>query len=248
MSLPVALQLYSVRDKTAVDFIGTLEKVAAMGYKGVEFAGFGDIPAARMKEALDKLGLKAVGSHTGLDLLKNKLNEVIEYNIEIGCKYIICPYNTYESKEDYLEAAKLYNEIGEKCKARGLQFAYHNHDFELASFDGEYGLDILFRDTTPENMAAEIDTCWVFFAGLDPAEYVRKYKGRCPLVHLKDLKEKGSKEFIENGDGIIDTPAVVKAAEESGAEWLIVEMDSCPRPSLESVKISLDNLKRMKLV
>ena len=121
MSLPIALQLYTVRNETTVDFIGTLEKVAAMGYKGVEFAGFGNVPAAKMKEALDRLGLKSVGSHTGIDLLKDKLDEFIDYNVTIGSKYIVCPWESYESKEDYLKAAKLFNDIGKKCKALHIQ-------------------------------------------------------------------------------------------------------------------------------
>ena len=248
MTLPIALQLYTVRDETERDFMGTLEKVAAMGYKGVEFAGFGDIPAKQMKTALDRLGLKVAGSHTGINLLKDKLDEVIEYNLEIGNKYVICPWAPFKTKEDYVEAARLFNEIGAKCKARDIQFAYHNHDFEFAVFDGEYGLDILYKGTLPENLVAEIDTCWVFYAGVDPVRYMGKYKGRCPLIHLKDLKSKDSNDFIELGDGIIDIAAVARAAGAAGAEWLVVEMDSCPRPALESIRICIDNLKKMKLI
>ncbi|NJD01939.1 MAG: sugar phosphate isomerase/epimerase [Ruminiclostridium sp.] len=248
MALPIALQLYTVRDETERDFIETLEKVAAMGYKGVEFAGFGDIPAKQMKAALDRLGLKAVGSHTGIDLIKDKLDEVIEYNLEIGNKYVICPWAPFKTREDYMEAARLFNGIGAKCKARGIQLAYHNHDFELAIFDGKYGLDILYRSTLPENLAAEIDTCWVFYAGVDPVQYIAKYKGRCPLIHLKDMKSKDRDDFIELGDGIVDISAIVKAAEAAGSEWLVAEMDSCPRPALESARICIDNLKKMNLI
>ncbi len=248
MSLPIALQLYTVRDETAKDFIGTMEKVAAMGYAGVEFAGFGDVPAAKMRAALGRLGLKAAGSHTGLDLLRDRLDEVIEYNLEIGNKYVVCPWATYQTKEDYINMAKFLEQTGVKCREKGLQLAYHNHDFEFNSFDGEYALDILYRETSPGNLAAEIDTCWVFYAGVDPVGYIEKYKGRCPLIHLKDLKEKGEKEFIEVGDGVIDITAIAGAAEKAGAQWLIVETDICPRPTLESAKISLENLKRMKLV
>lgn len=248
MRLPIGVQLYSVRDETAKDFPGTLEKVAGIGYKGVEFAGFGDIPASRMKALLDSLGLKAVGSHTSLELLQDKLQEVIDYNLEIGNKYVICPWAGYETKEDYIKTSYLFNEIGAKCKAAGLRFGYHNHDHEFTQFDGEYGLDILFGNTDPENMIAELDTCWVFFAGVDPAGYIRKYNGRCPLVHLKDLQSKDGKKFAEVGSGVIDVKAIVKAAEEAGTEWLVVEQDACYRPSLESIKISYDNLKKMNLI
>ena len=248
MTLPIALQLYTVRDETGKDFIGTLEKVAAMGYKGVEFAGFGDIPAKRMKETLDRLGLKAAGSHTGIDLLKDKLDEVIEYNLEIGNKYVICPWAPFKTKEDYVDAARLFNEIGAKCKARGIQLAYHNHDFEFVAFDGVYGLDILYSGTSSENLVVELDTCWVFFAGVDPVEYIGKYKGRIPLVHLKDLKTKDRNDMIELGDGMIDIEAIARAAEAAGSEWLVVEMDTCPRPTLESARICIENLKKMKVI
>lgn len=248
MKLPIALQLYTVRDETEKDFIGTLEKVAAMGYKGVEFAGFGSITARQMKETLGRLGLKAVGSHTGMDLLKTKLDDVIEYNLEIGNKYVICPWAAFKTKEDYVEAVRLFNEIGAKCRAKGIQFAYHNHDFEFSRFDGEYGLDMLYKGTKPENLVAELDTCWVFYGGEEPAKYIEKYKGRCPLIHLKDLKSRDDKEFIELGDGVINIAAIVKAAEAAGSEWLIVEMDVCPRPTLESAGICINNLKKMNLI
>jgi sugar phosphate isomerase/epimerase len=199
-----------------------------------------------MKAALDRLGLKAVGSHTGINLLKNKLDEVIEYNLEIGNKYVICPWNSFKSKDDYIKTAHLFNEIGTKCRENELQLGYHNHDHEFEKIDGEYGLDILFNGTKPENLTVEIDTCWAFYAGINPSDYVRKYKGRVPLVHIKDLKSRGSKEFSDIGQGVVDIPAIVKAANNAGSEWLVVEIDTCPRQSLESAKIGFDYLKSLK--
>ena len=244
MSLPIALQLYTVRDETAKDFIGTLEKVAEIGYEGVEFAGFGDMPASKMKEALERLNLKAVGSHTSKDLLFNKLDEVIEYNLAIGNPFVMCPWDNYGSKGEWLEAAKLYNTIGEKLKQRGLQFLYHNHAHEFAKFDGEYILDLIYKETDPELVKAEIDTYWVYYAGVDPAGYVAKYGGRCPIVHLKDMKA-DDKFTVEVGEGIIDIKSIIEASVKAGTEWLVVEQDSCARPPLESVKISVDSLKKM---
>lgn len=245
MNLPVALQLYSVRDETEKDMLGTLEKVAGMGYTGVEFAGFGNIPARKMKAELARLGLKAVASHTGLQLLREKLDKEIEYNLEIGNKYIICPYNTYETKEDFLETAAFLNETGEKCRAAGLQLGYHNHDHEFRIFDGEYGLDILLHIASPKNLVAEIDSGWVFYAGIDPAEYIVKYKGRCPLIHIKDFLTRSEKSYTEIGNGIVDISAIIKAAETAGTEWLIVEQDASSRSTLESVKICIDNLTKL---
>lgn len=246
MALPVALQLYTLRKETEKDFMGTLEKVAEIGYKGVEFAGFGDIPPAQMKECLDRLGLKAVGSHTPVDLLKNNIDKVFEYNNIIGNSYIICPYNEYKSKKDFLEAAKLYNEIGRKCKEKGFIFCYHNHDHEFQVFDGEYGLDIIFKNTDPEFVKTEIDTCFVKVAGLDPASYIRKYSGRSPLLHLKDVSENGIKGTTEVGNGVLDIEGIINAAKEAGVKWLIVEQEEFDRPPIQSAKISFEYLEKIK--
>jgi sugar phosphate isomerase/epimerase len=247
MNKPIALQFYSVRDESSKDFIGTLEKVAEIGYEGIEFAGFGDLKASELKGHLDRLGLKAVGSHTPRELLQNNLDEVIEYHLEIGSKYIACPYFKADTRDGYLEVAKFFNKVGEECRKKGLVFCYHNHDFELTKFDGTYALDLLYENTDPENMQAEIDTYWVNFAGIDEAEYVLKYAGRCPLVHIKDRKARNSDRhaFTEVGTGIIDIKRLVLASEKAGAEWLIVEQDKSEMPSLKSVEISFNNLKKI---
>jgi len=244
MSLPVALQLYTVRDETSRDFIGTLEKVAEIGYQGVEFAGFGDIPASKMKDVLEKLNLKAMGSHTPKDLLADKLDEVIDYNLEIGNPYVICPWDKYDSKEGWLGAAEFYSSVGEKLKQKGLQFCYHNHAHEFEKFDGEFALDIVYGKTDPSLLKAEIDTYWVYYAGVNPADYVTKYSGRCTVVHLKDMRAE-DRDTAEVGEGIIDIKSIIKASEKAGAEWFVVEQDRCARPTLESAKISFENLKKM---
>lgn len=245
MNIPVAVQLYTLREETNKDFAGTLEKIAEIGYKGVEFAGYGGLTASKLKNVLEKLGLKAAGSHVGLDLLKDRIDEVIDYNLEIGNKYIVCPWNQYNSRYDYIETAGLFNKIGEKCKEEGFQFCYHNHNHEFASYNGEYGLDILYRKTDPELVMAEIDTYWVKYAGLDPAEYIKKYSGRTPLIHLKDMDNSEDRVFTEIGNGILDFNSIINASQDSGAEWFIVEQDVCKRPAIESVKISFENLKRI---
>lgn len=246
--MELSLQLYTVREETARDFTGTLEKVAAIGYTGVEFAGYGNIPASEMKNTLDRLGLAAVGSHVGIARLKSNLEDEIAYNLEIGNKYIICPYNIYANREDYVNTARFLNEAGEKCLKNGLRLGYHNHAHEFQSFDGEYGLDILYKETNHEYLFAEIDICWVNRAGLDPAEYIKKYAGRCPLIHLKDRKDTEDICFAEVGDGIVDIPSVIKAGKESGAEYFIVEQDRSARLSLDSARISFENIKKMNLL
>ncbi len=247
MNLPVSLQLYSVRDETKNDFIGTLEKVAEMGYYGVEFAGYGEIPASKMKETLDRLGLKAVGSHIPTPRLQDYLDEEIEFNLEVGNKYIICPYGKFETLSELMESISFYKKVAKKCKEKGLQFCYHNHAHEFEMIDGKHQLDIIYEETDPLMVMAELDTYWVKRAGVDPVGYIEKYSGRCPLIHLKDMDPE-DQSFAEIGNGTMNIKAIIEAAKKAGTEHLVVEQDRCKRPPLESVKISIDNLKNKIMV
>ncbi len=242
--MKIALQLYSVKDETAKDFLGTLAKVAEMGYDGVEFAGFFGVDAKTLKAELDRLGLKAAGSHTGLDLLKNNLDEVIAYNLEIGNPNVILPGAHLVEKKDFEDLGAFLQETGKKLKAHGLTLSYHNHAHEFVSFDGEFGLDIVFNSADPENLQTEVDTYWVYYAGVDPVEYIRKYKGRSPLVHIKDMEVvNGEKRSTDVGTGIINIAAIVAQARENGTEWLVIEQEAFTKGTLESVAIGCKNLK-----
>ena len=248
MNIPIALQLYTLRQETEKDFIGTLKKVAALGYKGVEFAGFGGFSALDLKAYLDAFDLKPVGAHIGIEELKNNLEEIIDYNLQLGNKYIVCPWASYEAKEDYVKMAELLEDIGRKLKASGLRLCYHNHAHEFQSFDGEYGLDIIYNRVHRELLGTEIDTYWVVYAGLNPVEYVAKYSGRTPLLHIKDMENSEKREFAEIGTGTIDIRAIAEQAEKNGTEWLIVEQDACKIEPLESIRISIENLRKMNLI
>lgn len=244
----LAVQMYTLRDETQNDFKGTLEKVAELGYKGAEFAGYGNLTASELKNCLDRLGLKAAGSHVSLDLLKDSLDEQIDYNLEIGNPFIVCPWSDPKSRQEYLELAAILNKVGEKCKNKGLQLCYHNHAHEFNTFDGEYGIDIIFNNTDAELVKAEVDTYWVQRAGLNPVQFIKKNSGRCPLVHLKDMESGEEKFFAEVGNGVMDFSSIIASANEAGAAWMIVEQDKCRRPALESVTISYQNLKKMGMI
>lgn len=246
MSLPIGLQLWSIKDETERDFKGALKKVAEIGYKGVEFAGYGGLNSSELKAILEELGLLACGSHVKLEELTENIDAVIKYNLEIGNKYIICPWSKPSSRDDILNIAAKLNKIGLKCKAKGLILGYHNHNHEFQQFDGEYGLDILLGETEAELVKAEIDTYWVEYAGLDAAQYIKKHAGRCELIHIKDMQMIGEvKESTEIGNGIIDFSKIIYEAEKQGATWLIVEQEYFVRPSIESVKICYENLSKL---
>lgn len=241
---PVALQLYTVRDSVSEDLLEAIKKVAQKGYNGVEFAGFGGLKASDIKEHLDHYGVTAVGSHTEPGELKNNLDEIIEYHIMLGARYIICALSECSSAEEYKKLADCFNLIGKECKKNGLQFCYHNHWHEFKMFDGRYGLDIIYEETDPELVKAEIDTCWVYKGGADPVKYIEKYSGRCPLIHLKDTDEK-NELTLEVGAGIMNMADIIRASLAAGATWLIVEQDHCQKPPMESIEISLRNIRKI---
>ena len=246
MSLPIALQLYSIKDETEKNFTEALRKVAKIGYTGVEFAGYGGLSSSELKALLQELGLKACGSHVSLEELTKNIDSVIEYNLEIGNPYIICPWAAYSNREDYENMAKTLNALAIKCKAKGILFGYHNHGHEFQEFQGEHGLDIIYKETDSELVKAEIDTYWVQHAGLNPVEYIKKHAGRCDLIHIKDMEVvDGEKRSTEVGNGIMDIKNIIKEAEGQGAKWLIVEQEFFNKPSLESVEIGYKNLKKL---
>lgn len=242
--IPVALQLYTLRDIASKDFAGTLKHVSEIGYAGVEFAGYGEMQAKELKKLLGDLNLKPAGSHVSIETLTTDLKKVIDYNLEIGNSFIVCPWQKYDAKSDFISFAKTLNDIGKQCHDSGLKLCYHNHAHEFERFDGVYGLDLLFENTDPDLVDFEIDTYWLKYAGADPISYIRKFGKRGSLLHLKDMERVG-RDFAEIGTGIMDIRGIISIAQLIGTQWLIVEQDKCKRDPLESVKISFDNLKKI---
>lgn len=245
--IPIALQLYTVRHDVDKDLPGTLRQVAEIGYAGVEFAGFGEWKASELKSLLAELQLQPAGGHVPIDQLEKDLDAVIEFNLELGNPYVVCPWipeDRRKKKADWLSIARLFNSVGKKCKENGLTFCYHNHSFEFEKFDDSYALDLLFAATNPDLVKAELDTYWIRHGGADPAEYLERYAGRCPLIHLKDMADDEERSFAEIGQGILDWNAIFEAAEAGGAEWYIVEQDTCAGPPIESARVSFENLRK----
>ncbi|MGE7610962.1 sugar phosphate isomerase/epimerase family protein [Paenibacillus sp. NPDC101420] len=245
--LKIGLQLYTLREELEQDFEGTLRKVAALGYKGVEFFHYFGRTAAEVKQLLNELGLVALGAHRPYDTLLNDTEAEISYNLEIGNPNLIVPYLS-EEQRNYVEVAANLKVIGEKCKAGGAVLLYHNHDFELTDKYGDSdrtAFDGLFEEVPADLLQVEMDTCWVHHAGYDPVEYINKYAGRLPIIHLKDLKKKedGSPETVVLGEGEVNLTAILNAAVQANVEWAVVEQDFCSRSPLESVEDSLKWVK-----
>ena len=272
----LGLQMYSVRDEMAKDFEGTLKKVSEMGYEYVEFAGYFDKTAEEIKAIMDKYGLKSISVHQGYEpFLEEDAQEKIDFLKVLGVKYVVIPgfrVDKHKGSADNDKTVKELKAIAELLNKNGMQLGYHNHDFEFNKYDDKYLLEWLLEDIG-DDITPEIDTCWVHYAGINPQEYILKYKGKLPLLHLKDFAckniaagpvyaltdDKGNAikassienngfEFRPVGDGIQDFPAIIKAAEECGTEYLIVEFDGFSDiEPMVAVKRSIDYLKSLGL-
>ncbi len=249
--IPVALQLYTVRDETARDFAGTLRRVAEMGYGAVEFAGYGGLTPEQLAALLHETGLRAASTHVALDALEGDLDQQIDYCSAIGCASIVLPWLAaeYRTGEAFRALAPRLDHIGRRCADRGTSFAYHNHDFEFATAgrddEGKTLLDTLRDGTDATLVGFEVDVYWAAFAGVEPVDLLGRYAGRVRLAHLKDFG--ADRGFAEVGDGTLDMRGICAAAETAGARWLIVENDAPRMPSLESARRSLENLRGMGL-
>ena len=254
MTHPVlAAQLYTVRDamQTASEFAATLKKVAAIGYKVAQVSGIGPIADADVKAALDDAGLACCITHVRLPWPWQDVDAIIAQHQLWNCQNVAVGSmpDAYRADEaGFRRFCAEANAIGRKIYEAGLTFSYHNHSFEFVHFGRRTGLDLLYEETDPRYMQAELDTFWVQHGGGDPAAWVKKLKNRMPVVHFKDMVIlNGQPTMAEIGEGNLNWPAIIAACREANVEWYAVEQDVCQRDPFESLKISYDNLKAMGL-
>ncbi|GLX66998.1 sugar phosphate isomerase [Paenibacillus glycanilyticus] len=247
MSKPkVGIQLYTLRDETEKDLLGTIRKVAEMGYEAVEFAGFYNTPAEQLKALLDELQLDAPSAHIGLNFnepekLAADLQVQIDYAKTLGLTYIVvpsAPLPEEPTEVDVHNLARILEQAGKQVTAAGLKFGYHNHAFEFKPVNGKPVIDHLLELVPAEYLIAEFDLGWVHYAGYTPAEYVQKYEGRVPLAHFKDFAS--GRSDTEVGKGSVDLKSVLDISEECGIRYCIVEQEQFANSSLESAKICLE--------
>jgi sugar phosphate isomerase/epimerase len=248
-----ALQLYTVRDLTAKDFAGTVKKVADIGYKFVELAGYGSAGNAKAaRKALDDAGLKACSGHYAIEVLERNIQQVVEDAQTLGIDTLVCPFLVENRRKDakgYEATAKVLETAGSLLHGHGLILCYHNHNFEFQKFGDKTGLDIIFENTAPHLVAAEVDVYWVQHAGSDPVAVIEKYGERVRLLHLKDMAAGPEKRFAPVGTGTLKFDAILAAAKKAGVRWGIVEQDQTyGTPPLEAIKASMENLKKLGAV
>jgi sugar phosphate isomerase/epimerase len=250
--IPIAVQLYSVRGDCKTNFDDALAKVAAMGFKGVEFAGYygyADRPRDLQKR-LKALKLKAAGTHIGLETLQgDALQKTIDFHKTIGCKFLIVPGNAaFTDPEKSKALADTFNTLARTLKKSGLACGYHNHTREFAKDAGKTYWD-LFAERTTKDVILQQDCGWTFAAGFDPVDYVRKYPGRTKTVHFKPTvrKEDAGKKAILGQDAV-DWRAVYEAcAYRGGTKWIVVEQETYPdgKPAMQCTQESLAGLKKL---
>jgi sugar phosphate isomerase/epimerase len=250
----IAAQLYTVRDfwSTPEEAERTLRRVRDIGYRSVELAAITPFTPQQLKAKLDEVGLVACSSHTGFERMQFDLDSVIADHRLWGCEHVGIPSMPARYREGgeqgFRQFAHDASAIGRKLEDAGFNLGYHNHSFEFVRFGKRTGLDIIYDESDAGALKAQIDTYWVQHGGGDVAAWVRRVKGRMPVVHLKDMViADGGQVFAEVGEGNLNWPAIMDACREAGVRWYVVEQDRTRRDPFESLALSYSNLRAMGL-
>jgi sugar phosphate isomerase/epimerase len=257
------VQLYTVRDELKQDFRGTLTRIAALGYREVEFAGYFDQPPKAVRSLLDGLGLAAPSAHVGEALLGPQAQRVIDEALAVGHRFLVFPWvdpAQWRDLDGWKRRAQAFNRAGELCRRAGLQFCYHNHHFEFATLQGQRPYDLLLADCDAALVQIELDVFWAAVARQDPLRLLQQQPGRIPLVHLKQLKalpridggdvlslrmEDASAQMTEVGPGVVDFARLLADPASRGIRHFFVEHDS-PALPMASIQASLRYLRSLK--
>jgi sugar phosphate isomerase/epimerase len=242
---PLGLQLYTVRDLMAEDLVATLELVASIGYREVEFAGYFDTPPADVRRHLDAVGLRAPAAHIGYEEFAANLTGVIEHAVAVGHDFVIVPSvpgDERETLDDYLRHAENFNRWSEACHAAGLRFGYHNHDFEFVEIEGKLPYDVLLAETDPSRVEMELDLAWARAGNADALQYFEAWPGRFPLCHIKDLDRNGQEADI--GDGDVAFERIFASAKQAGLQHGFVERDH-PADARESIRHNFEAINAL---
>ena len=252
----VAAQLYTVRDftKTSADFAASMKKVRDIGYQAVQVSAIGPIPDAEVKQIADDNGLTICITHIPYDRLWNDIDSVIAQHKLWNCKHVAIGSLPAGYREEgasgYQRFAAEASAVGEKLYNAGLTFSYHNHSFEFERYPHGEGsrtaLEIIYDESDPRYVQAEIDTYWIQHGGGDVVQWIKKMTNRMPVIHVKDMVMSGREQLMaEVGEGNLNWPAILNACTEANVEWLAVEQDICQRDPFESLAISFRNLEKM---
>lgn len=244
----LGVQLYTFRNEMAADPMGTLEKIAAIGIREIETARsakghYYGLEPTEMKKACNSLGMKLVSGHVHLD---DQWEKTMEEAVAAGQEYLICSSMPSDGQtvDNYKAVAESFNKAGESCRKAGLKFGYHNHEYEFDSDRGTVLYDILLNETDPKLVHMELDLGWVIVAGKDPLDYFRRFPGRFPLWHLKDM-DMGRKESTEFGQGGLDIPVMMAHLKDSGVKHIFIEQEEYASSPLASMKHNMEFMQNL---
>jgi len=247
----VGVQLYTVREhlRTRADIAATLRKLRKIGYAAVQPSGLEPISEEELAKILREEGLICCATHEDSEQILSNPEALAEKLRRLGCCYTAYPYPSgvrLETLADVKSLAARLNAAGQVLHRAGITLTYHNHSIEFRRFNGRLMLEVLFEESDPRYLQAEIDTYWVQHGGGDPEEWCRRLTGRLPLLHLKDysISADNKPAFAEIGAGNLNWKAIIAAAQQSGCEWYIVEQDVCPGDPFESLRISLEYIRK----
>lgn len=245
----IGLQLYTLRDLFGPDPLGTLEQVAAIGYREVEFggAGYEAMDHAALRRQMDRLGLKAPSVHVPYAMLDQKPDTVFAMAKKLGATLVVVPYIDagLRGATEWRQVIAALNRHGAAARKVGLQLAYHNHDFEFTQKHGGHSLfDILIAERDPELVAIELDIFWAVHAGEDPLALIRRLPGQIRAYHVKDRTADG--RMVDVGQGVIDFAAIFALNDLAGVRHFFVEHDKAPPPFLPSVTTSFRALDALR--
>jgi sugar phosphate isomerase/epimerase len=242
--IPIGLQVYSVRNEAEKDLAGVLAQVAGMGYDGVEFAGYYGWSAEKIRQVLDRHGLKCCGTHTGLnEMMGERFAKTVAFNKTIGNRNLIVPSGMRTgSQESCLEFARRLSDLAARAKDEGMRVGYHNHAGEFDAKGGFVPWEVLARNSS-QDVILQVDIGHVARAGADPAKYMAMFPGRLTTVHVKDFR-KGQPDPVV-GEGEVDWPAIFRiCAGPGGTEWYIIEDESRDQV-MQRVKTDVQNLRKL---
>lgn len=235
--MDISLQLYSINSETQKDFAGSIRRVGQIGYKGVEFAGYGGLTSSEQLQLLKESGLYSVGTHSGLSVFEESFEAELEYSKAIGSKYIICPGASVDTMEDIKYLAGVLNKASKRAAKEGIKVGYHNHDHEFIMIDGRYAMDLI-AELTDDDVVLELDVFWIAYAGIDPIEYIKKWGKRVELIHIKQIDD--NKANVDAADGILDFKKIKEAAQY--ANYFILEHEEYDKPVWDAIQNDFDYL------
>ena len=247
----IGLQMYTVRDQLQKDFDATVEQIAKIGYRNLEFAGYYNRTPEQVRALLDRVGAVSSSAHIGAPLMRQDAAAQIRSAKTIGQEYITLPSYNFgrEGLAGWRKGVAEFNQWGAMCRDAGIKLAYHNHAAEFAPLEGTTGYDVLVKEVDPALVDFELDLYWAKFADQDPIALFAKYPGRFAMWHVKDMSVTGTqKGMTPVGKGTIDFKTIFARARESGMKYFFVEHDNAAQyqgGSLASVQASYDFLRQL---